>query len=63
LFAQRVTVGRDVYVSDGFSASGAIQLRAAVIGGSLELAPDRLQLDKRMLAVDGTDLKVSGRLR
>jgi hypothetical protein len=63
LFAQRVTVGRDVYLSDGFSASGTIQLGAAIIGGSLELAPDRLQLDKRRLAVDATDLKVSGRLR
>jgi hypothetical protein len=63
LFAQRVTVGNDVYLSDGLSASGTIQLRAAIIGGSLELAPDRLQPDKRWLAVDATDLKVSGRLR
>jgi len=63
LFAQRIAVGRDVYLTDGFSASGAIQLRAAIIGGSLELAPDRLQLDKRRLAIDATDLKVSGRLR
>jgi hypothetical protein len=61
-FAQRMTVDRDVYLSDGFSASGTVQLRAAVIGGSLEMAPARLQLDKRMLAVDATDLKVSGRL-
>lgn len=63
LFAQRMIVGRDVYLNDGFSASGAIQLKAATIGGSLELAPDRLQPDKRWLAVDATDLKVSGRLR
>jgi hypothetical protein len=62
LFAQRMTVGRDVYLNDGFSASGAIQLKAAVIGGSLELAPDRLQQDKRFFAVDATELKVSGRL-
>jgi hypothetical protein len=63
LLAQGMIVGRDVYLTDGFSASGVIQLTAAAIGGSLELAPYRLQEDKRWFAVDATDLKVSGRLR
>ena len=63
LFAQRMSVGRDVYLTDGFSASGIVQLRAATIAGSLELAPDRLQEDKRWLAIDATVMKVSGRLR
>ena len=63
LFAERMTVGGDVYLSEGFSASGAIYLRAAAIGGSLELAPDRLQQDRRWSAIDASDMKVSDRLR
>jgi hypothetical protein len=62
LFGQRMTVARDVYLDDGFSALGTIQLKAAIIGGSLKLAPRRLQADERWPAVDATDLKVSGRL-
>jgi hypothetical protein len=53
---------RSVYLTDSFRASAAIQLNAADIGGSLELAPRRLQEDKRRVAVDATDLKVTGRL-
>lgn len=63
LFAERMKVGSDVYLSEGFSASGNIQLRAATIGGSLEIAPRRLEEDKRLPALDATDMRVSGRLR
>ena len=48
LFAERMTVGGNVYLNEGFSASGGIDLRAATIGGSLEIAPGRLQQDRRL---------------
>ena len=63
LFAERMTVGGDVYLNEGFSASGGINLKAATIGGSLDIAPNRLQQDKRLSAMDATDVRVSGRFR
>ena len=63
LFAERISVGGNVHLSEGFSASGNVLLKAATIGGSLEMAPCRLEEDKRRSALDATDLHVSGRLR
>jgi hypothetical protein len=63
LFAERISVGGNVYLSEGFSASGNVLLKAATIGGLLEIAPYRLEEDKRRSALDATDLRVSGRLR
>ena len=63
LFAERMTVDGDVYLNEGFSASGGINLNAATIGGSLEIAPNRLQQDKRLSAIDAIDMRVSGRFR
>lgn len=62
-FAERMNVGSNVYLSDGFSASGNIQLKEATIGGSLEIEPYALEKDKRLSALDATDIRVSGRLR
>ena len=63
MFAERMAVGGNVYLNEGFSASGCIDLNAATIGGSLEIAPDRLQQDKRLCAINAANMRVSGRLR
>jgi len=63
LFAERTNIGGDVRLNKGLTASGNIQLKAATIGGSLEIEPYCLELDKRRFALDATDMRVSGRLR
>ena len=62
LFAERINVGGNVYLNEGFSASGNVLLKAATIGGSLDIAPRRLEVDKRRSALDATDIRVFGRL-
>jgi hypothetical protein len=63
LFAERMKVGGNVYLTEGFSAAGNVKLRAATIGGSLAIAPSRLADDKTKSALDATEVRVTGRLR
>ena len=63
VFAERITIGGNVYLTDGFSATGNVQLRGGAVGGSLEIAPSKLAEDETKLALDATEARITGGLR
>jgi hypothetical protein len=63
LFAERMKVGGNVYLTQGFTAAGNLQLRSATVGGSLEIEPSKLSEDETKSALDATGAQISGKLR
>jgi hypothetical protein len=63
LFGERIRVGGNVYLSQGFSAGGTLRLGAATVGGALEIAPRKLTEDEAETALDAAGAKIFGKLR
>lgn len=63
LAAERMKVGADVYLTESFAAADGVQLRAATIGGALEIAPSKLGEDQTTVALDATGARITGKLR
>jgi hypothetical protein len=62
LFAERINVGGNVFLDNGFSATGTVSFSFARIGRSLRIIPETLAEGGNSTAFDGSSLNVASTL-
>lgn len=62
LFAERISVGGNVFLDDGFAAAGTVSFSFASLGRSLRIIPESFTEAHDSTAFDGSSMNVAGTL-